>query len=91
VRPFSKRPYQTVKFVSIHDGIRFGLLQVKMQPFLQLVLDGGIVVCDNHRHYRDRDSSVGMATGYGLDGPGIESGEGNAAALMRLAQLIRTD
>jgi hypothetical protein len=24
----------------------------------------------------DRDSSVGIATGYGLDGPGIESGRG---------------
>jgi hypothetical protein len=26
-----------------------------------------------YNHYRGRDSSVGIATGYGLDGPGIES------------------
>jgi hypothetical protein len=32
------------------------------------------VISDVHTEgYGDRDSSVGIATGYGLDGPGIES------------------
>jgi hypothetical protein len=49
-------------------------MTVYIPGFLRKVYEFVYFIFVQHSaYYRGRDSSVGIATGYGLDGPGIES------------------
>jgi hypothetical protein len=57
----------------MHHSLLFAIVQYRSYAFLLISLSEDDLSFAFHKQNVDRDNSVGIATAYGLDGPGIQS------------------